>query len=52
MRYLFVLLAILCGICLVLKIATGTVDPVQLAGVGVILLGLAIVSPATWPNIS
>lgn len=50
MRYLFVLLAILCGIALIAKMATGTIDPQQLAGIGVVLLGLAVVSPAGWPS--
>lgn len=49
MRYLFLLFAIICGVCLLLKVNTGTLDPGQVAGAGIILLGLAIVSPAEWP---
>ncbi len=50
MRYLVAVLAVLCGIVLLLKIATGTMDGSQIAGVGIILLALAFFLPATWPN--
>lgn len=51
MRYLVVVLAILCGIVLLLKIATGTLDVSQVAGIGLILLAVAFFLPATWPNL-
>lgn len=50
MRFLFVLLAILAGIVLLLKIETGELDAQQVTGIAIILLGLAIVSPPTWPS--
>lgn len=51
MRYLFVVLAVIVGCALLIKLDTGTLDPVQLAGIGIILLGVAIVSPPTWPSL-
>ena len=52
MRFVLVILAILCGICLLLKIATGTLEPDQIAGIGIILLALAIVAPINWPTVN
>lgn len=51
MRFVLVILAILCGIALVLKLDTGTLDPTQVAGIGLIFLGLAVVAPANWPPV-
>lgn len=48
MRFVLVILAILCGICLALKIATGTLDAQQVAGVGIICAALAAIAPANW----
>lgn len=50
MRFIFVILALLCGIALLLKIATGTLDANQVAGLGIIFLCLAVVSPVAWPT--
>ncbi len=50
MRYLAVVLAVLCGIALVIKAGTGTLDPGQIAGIGVILLAIAFFLPTSWPN--
>lgn len=48
MRYLAVLFAIICGVVLVIKPDTGTLDPGQIAGIGLILLGVAFFLPAAW----
>ena len=50
MRFVLVILAILCGICLALKIATGTLDAQQVAGIGIICVALAVVAPLSWPT--
>jgi hypothetical protein len=48
MRFVLVILAILCGICLLLKIATGTLDAQQVAGIGIIFTALATIAPVSW----
>ena len=49
MRYIFVILAILCGIALLIELDTGTLAAVQVAGIGIIFAALAAVAPSTWP---
>lgn len=49
MRFILVILAIICGIALIIKLDTGTLDPQQVAGIGLVFLGLAVVAPANWP---
>ena len=50
MAYIFVVLAILCGVVLLIKIDTGTLEPIQVAGIGIIFAALAAVAPANWPS--
>lgn len=50
MRFLFVLLAILCGIVVLIKMSTGDLSSEQVLAIAVILLGVAVVAPRTWPT--
>lgn len=50
MRFVFVILAILCGVALGIKLDTGTLDATQVAGTGIIFAALATVAPASWPS--
>ncbi len=50
MRFILVVIAVLIGIALCIKLDTGTLDASQVAGVGIICLGIAIVSPLGWPS--
>lgn len=46
MKLVLVIAACACGVALVIKLATGTVDPLQVAGVGIICAALAVIAPA------
>lgn len=48
MRFVLVILAILCGVALLVKLDTGTLEATQVAGVGIILAALAVVAPDSW----
>ncbi len=48
MRLVFVILAILCGVVLVIKMATGDLQPTQVAGIGIIFAALAAVAPGNF----
>lgn len=50
MRFVFLLIAILCAIVLIIKMQTGELEPGQVAGIMGFCLALAIVAPADWPN--
>lgn len=50
MRVILAILAILCGVALVIKLATGDLTPEQVAGIGIIFLGVAFFVPDTFPN--
>lgn len=45
MKYLLLGAACLCGVVLIIKMATGSVDAGQVAGVGIIFAALAQVAP-------
>ena len=49
MRFLAALLAILCGIALLIKLDTGTLTPDQLTGIAILLLGIAMFLPEGFP---
>jgi hypothetical protein len=50
MRFVLVILAVLCGIALLIELDTGTLEAVQVAGIGIICAALATVAPSTWPS--
>ncbi len=52
MSWFCLFLALLCGIVLVLKIATGTLEPVQVAGAAIILICAAVALEWNPPQIT
>ena len=50
MSYILLFLAILCGLALIFKFDTGSIEPLQVAGVGIVLLACAVVAPNTLPS--
>lgn len=50
MRFLALLVSILCGIVLLIKMSTGDLDAQQVTGIGILALAVAVVSPADWPH--
>jgi hypothetical protein len=49
MNIIFAILAILCGVVLLLGMDTGDLEPIKVAGVGIIFAALAAITPRTWP---
>ncbi len=49
MSFIALIVAILCGIVLVLEIETGNLSELQVAGVGLIALVVAGAAPASFP---
>ena len=50
MKFVLVILAVLCGIALLIELDTGTLAANQVAGIGIIFAALATVAPASWPS--
>lgn len=48
MGYLFTIIAVLCGIVLLIEMDTGSLSQLQVAGIGLIFAALAAVSPSNW----
>lgn len=49
MSLIFLIIAVLCGIVLIVEIDTGNLTPLQVAGIGIISLAIAGVVPTSWP---
>lgn len=49
MSFIALLIAVLCGIALAIELDTGTLEPFQVAGIGIIAAALVGVAPARWP---
>lgn len=49
MNLIFVVLAVLCGVVLLIEMDTGNLEPFQIAGLGIIFAALASLAPGGWP---
>lgn len=49
MSFVALIIAVLCGIVLVIGMDTGTLTELQVAGIGIIALVVAGLAPATFP---
>ena len=50
MAFLFAFIAFLCGVALVFEFDTGSLEPLQVAGIGLICAALAIFAGPGWPT--
>lgn len=51
MGAVFALVALACGVALVIKLDTGTLDAVQVTGIGLISLACAFFAGVSWPSV-
>lgn len=49
MSFIALIVAVLCGIALVIDLDTGSLDALQVAGIGIIALVVAGLAPAKFP---
>lgn len=52
MGWIALIVAVLCGIALIIELDTGSLEPIQVAGIGIIALIIGVVAPRTWPPTS
>lgn len=52
MGWIFLIIALLCGIVLIIEMPTGSLQPAQVAGIGILSLCIGVVAPRTWPPTS
>ena len=49
MSFIALIVAVLCGIALVINLDTGSLTELQVAGIGIIALVVAGIAPSSWP---
>ncbi len=51
MAWIAAIVAVLCGIVLIIEVDTGNLDGLQVAGIGLLAAIVAFFSPRTWPPV-